>query len=189
VQELVASLDAAPSVWLIMPANLPEMWDAIWALAADRHVGYRDSVELMFFYRFDREGGDDLQFRFGDLLRYDGGVVDLKSARQGERICAEVSLTALAPVDGSYSVGVHLVHPAGVLMAQSDEGIGVLNPGERVSASRCLYLPADIEPGDYSLHLVIYNWATIERLPIIEGGVDGIFLGDALVFSTVTVAE
>jgi hypothetical protein len=189
VGELVASLDAAPSVWLIMPANLPEMWDAIWALAADRRVGYRDSVELMFFYRFDREGGDDLQFRFGDLLRYDGGVVDPTSARQGERVCAEVNLTALAPVDGSYSAGVHLVHPAGVLMTQSDEGVGVLDPGERVSVSRCLYLPADIEPGDYSLHLVIYNWTTIERLPVVEGGADGIFMGDALVFSTVTVAE
>ena len=153
-----------------MPANLPEMWDAIWALAADRRVGYRDSVELMFFYRFDRE-------------------VDPTSARQGERVCAEVNLTALAPVDGSYSAGVHLVHPAGVLMTQSDEGVGVLDPGERVSVSRCLYLPADIEPGDYSLHLVIYNWTTIERLPVVEGGADGIFMGDALVFSTVTVAE
>lgn len=85
VQELVASLDAAPSVWLIMPTNLPETWDAIWALAADRHVGYRDGVELAFFYRFDRDGGDDVQFRFGDLLRYDGGVVDLESARPGGR--------------------------------------------------------------------------------------------------------
>lgn len=189
VRELVASLDAAPSVWLIMPANSPEMWDAIWALAAERRVGYRDGVELMFFYRFDREGGDDMQFRFGDLLRYDGGVVDPTSARQGERVCAEVNLTALAPVDGSYSAGVHLVHPAGVLMAQSDEGIGVLAPGEQVSVLRCLHLPADIEPGDYGLHLVIYNWATIERLPVVEGGADGIFLGDALVFSTVTVVE
>jgi len=189
VRELVASLDAAPSVWLVMPANLPETWDAIWALAADRSVGYRDGVELMLFYRFDREGGDDLRFRFGNLLRYDGGVIDSTSARRGEQVCAEVSLTALAPVDGSYSAGVHLVNPAGVLMAQSDEGIGVLDPGEQVSALRCLHLPADIEPGNYSLHLVTYNWVTIERLPVFEGGADGVSWGDALVFSTVTVAK
>jgi hypothetical protein len=143
----------------------------------------------MSFYRFDREGGDALQFRFGDLLRYDGGVVDLTSARPGEWVCAEVSLTALASVDGSYSAGVHLVHPSDVLMAQSDEGIGVLDAGEQVSLLRCLQLPVDIEPGGYSLHLVIYNWASIERLPVIEGGADGVFWGDALVFSTVTVAE
>lgn len=189
VRELVAPLDVAPSVWLIMPTNLPETWDAIWALAANRRVGYRDSVELMFFYRFDLEGGDDLQFRFGDLLRYDGGVVDSTSAWPGERVCADVSLTALEPVDGSYSAGVHLVNPVGVLMAQSDEGIGVLDPGERARVLRCLRLPADIEPGDYSLHLVIYNWATIERLPVVEGEADGVSLGDALVFSTVTVTE
>jgi hypothetical protein len=189
VRELVASLDAAPSVWLVMPANLPETWDAIWALTADRHVGYRDGVESMLFYRFDREGGEDLRFRFGDLLSYDGGVVDTPSARQGEQVCAEVDLTALTQVDGSYSAGVHLVHPASVLMAQSDEGVGVLEPGERTRIQRCLRLPADIEPGDYSLHLVIYNWATIERLPVVEGGSDGVSWGDALVFSTVAVAE
>jgi hypothetical protein len=189
VRELVASLDAASSVWLIMPANLPETWNAIWALAADRRVGYRDGVELMCFYRFDREGGDDLRFRFGDLLRCDGGVIDSTSARSGGQVCADVDLTALAPVDGSYSAGVHLVDPAGVLTAQSDEGIGVLEPGEQARVSRCLSLPVDIEPGDYSLHLVIYNWATVERLFVIEGGADGVFWGDALVFSTVTVAE
>ncbi|MBN1978874.1 MAG: glycosyltransferase family 39 protein [Anaerolineae bacterium] len=189
VREIVSSLDAAPAVWLIMPANLPETWDAIWALAAERRVGYRDGVELMFFYRFDREGGDDPRFRFGDLLRYDGGLVDPTSVRQGEQVCAEVDLTALASVDGSYSAGVHLVNPVGALVAQADEGIGVLDPGEQVSALRCLHLPADIEPGDYSLHLVIYNWATIERLPVVEGGADGVFWGDALVFSKVTVAK
>jgi hypothetical protein len=189
VRELVASLDAAPSVWLVMPTNLPETWEAIWALAADRHVGYRDGVEFMSFYRFDREGGDGLRFRFGDLLRYDGGVVDLGSARPGGQVCAGVNLTALAPVDGSYSAGVHLVHPSDVLMAQSDEGIGVLVPGEQACISRCLHLPADIEPGDYSLHLVIYNWATIERLPVVEGGADGVSWGDALMFSAVTVVE
>ncbi|MFL7793073.1 MAG: glycosyltransferase family 39 protein [Anaerolineae bacterium] len=189
VRELVASLNAAPSVWIIMPTNLPETWYAIWALAADRHVGYRDGVESMLFYRFDREGGDDLRFRFGDLLRYDGGVINTTSTHQGGRVCAEINLTALGSVDGSYSAGVHLVHPAGVLMAQSDEGIGVLESGERARILRCLDLPADIEPGDYGLHLVIYNWATLERLPVVEGGADGVSWGDALIFSTVTVAE
>jgi hypothetical protein len=186
VEAFVASLETAPSVWVIMPANLPETWDAIWTLDADRHVGYRDSVELMFFYRFDREGGDDLQFRFGDLLRYDGGTVDSRSARPGDLVCADVELTALAQVDGAYSAGVHLVDAANVLRAQHDEGIGVLEPGEQAHISRCLRLPADIEPGDYALHLVVYNWATVERLPVVEGGVSW---GDALVFSSLTVVE
>lgn len=74
-------------------------------------------------------------------------------------------------------------------MAQADEGVGVLGPDEQVRILRCLHLPADIEPGDYSLHLVIYNWDTIERLPVVEGGADGVSWGDALVFSAVTVIE
>jgi hypothetical protein len=189
VRDRVDLLEDAPSVWLIMPSNLPETWDAAWALAEGRGVGYRDGVELMRFYRFDRGSGDALRFRFGDLLLYDGAVVSPPRALPGETICADVTLAALATVGGAYSAGVHVVDASSALVAQSDGGIGVLAPGDRVRVSRCLDLPAHVEPGDYYLHLVVYDWAAIERLPVIEGGADGVEWGDALVFSAVTVVE
>jgi hypothetical protein len=190
VRKRVASLEDAPSVWLFMPSNLPETWEAAWALVADGHgVGYRDGVELMRFYRFDRGGGDPLRFRFGDLLCYEGGAVSPRRASPGESICVDVGLTALTVVDGSYSAGVHVVDMSNALVAQSDGGIGVLAPGDRVRVSRCLDLPASVEPGDHYLHLIVYNWTTVERLPVVEGGVVGVGWGDALVFSAMTVVE
>jgi hypothetical protein len=189
VRGRVDSLQDAPSVWLVMPSNLPETWEAAWALAEDRGIGYRDGVELMRFYRFDRERGDALQFRFGGLLRYEGGVVSPRRASVGKSICVDVTLTALARVDGAYSAGVHVVDGSNALVAQSDGGIGVLAPGDWVRVSRCLELPAHVEPGDYYLHLVVYDWTTLERLPVVEGGTGGVEWGDALVFSAVTVVE
>jgi hypothetical protein len=189
MRDRVDSLKNAPSVWLVMPSNLPETWEAAWVLADGRGVGYRDGVELVRFYRFDRESGDALRFRFGDLLRYDGGVVSPRSASPGESVCVDVALAALAAMDGSYSAGVHVVDANNALVTQLDGGIGVLEPGDRARISRCLDLPAHIESGDYYLHLVVYDWITVERLSVIEGGADGVSWGDALVFSSVTVTE
>jgi hypothetical protein len=189
VQDRVASLEDAPFVWLIMPSNLSETWDAAWALADDRGVGYRDGVEFMRFYRFDRGAGDALEFRFGDLLRYDGGAVSPQRVSPGEPVCADVAMTALTTVDDAYSVGVHLVDASNALVAQWDGGVAEPVAGERVRISPCLDIPPDIRTGEYHLHLIVYNWATVERLSVLEGGAEGISWGDALVFSTVTVVE
>jgi hypothetical protein len=189
VQDRVASLEDAPSVWLAMPSNLSETWDAVWALDDDRGVGYRDGVEFMRFYRFDRGVGDALEFRFGDLLRYDGGSVSPQSVSSGESICVDVKLTALATGDDSYSVGVHLVDASNALVAQWDGGAAGLVAGKRVHSSSCFDIPMGTRAGEYHLHLIVYDWATIERLPVLEGGADGVSWGDALVFSAVTVIE
>jgi hypothetical protein len=189
VRDRVASLEDTPSVWLIMPSNLPETWDAAWALAADRHVGYRDGVDLMRFYRFDRGAGDALDFRFGDLLRYDRGAASPQSVVPGEPICVDVALTTLAAMDSSYSAGVHLVDASNALVAQWDGGIAASAAGARVHISSCLNIPSDTPAGDYHLHLAVYNWVTVERLPVVEGGADGVPWGDALVFSAVTVVK
>ncbi len=188
VRDRVASLEDAPSVWLIMPSNLSETWDATWALADGRGVGCRDGVEFMRFYRFDRGAGDALAFRFGDLLRYEGGVVSPQSVSPGEPICVDVALTALTAVDGSYSAGVHLVDASNALVAQWDGGIAESVAGQRVRISPCLNILPGIRAGEYHLHLIVYNWATVERLPVLEGR-DGVSWGDALVFSAVTVTQ
>jgi hypothetical protein len=85
-----------------------------------------------------------------------------------------VELTALQVVDGSYSVGVHLVDADNALVAQWDGGVAELAVEERVRVSPCLDIPMDTRAGEYHLHLVVYNWATIERLPVLEGGADGV---------------
>jgi hypothetical protein len=62
VRALVASLEAAPSVWLMLPSNVGETWVAAAALDAGRHVGYRDHAGHVLFYRFDRGERDRMLF-------------------------------------------------------------------------------------------------------------------------------
>jgi hypothetical protein len=132
----------------------------------------------------------NLRFRFGDVLRYEGRLLsDLPPFRPGEPFCPQVALTALRELDGSHSFGLHLVNAANTLIAQHDAGIGVRVAGEQVRLDPCLDLPADLPPGDYYLHLIVYTWADGKRLPLLEGGNADVSWGDALVLGAVTVGH
>lgn len=188
IRAIVASLNSESSVWIMMPNNLGETWAAMAALDDHRYVEYRNNAAHLLFYRFDREEGTDLAFRFGDKLRYEGKLfTDVPIAQAKDQLCHEVALTALSPLDGSYSYGIHLVDASNTLIAQYDEGLGTRSTGEEIQLTPCLNIPADATPGDYYLHLVIYTWSNLERLPVLEGIDAAIPWGNALVFDTVII--
>ncbi len=188
VQALVANLDAEPSVWLVLPSNVGETWVAAAALDEQRHVAYRDNAAQVLFYRFDQGDLDDLQFRFGDALRYTGSLfADQPPLQAGEQFCPRITLTALTALDASYSLGIHLVNAANVLVAQHDAGLGARAAGEQIQLAPCLNVPADVAPGDYYVHLLVYTWADGQRLPLLEGGAASVHWGDRLVLGAVSV--
>lgn len=188
MQDLVASLQAEPSVWLMLPSNVGEAWVAAAALDAQRHVAYRDNAAQVLFYRFDQGDQDDLQFRFGDALRYAGRLSSpWPLLEAGEQFCPRITLAALRELDASYSLGIHLVSASNVLLAQHDQGLGARAAGEQVQLAPCLNIPADIAPGDYYVHVVVYTWADGARLPLLEGGAAGVSWGDRLVLGAVRV--
>jgi hypothetical protein len=187
IRAIVATLDAEPAIWVMMPNNLAETWAAVAALDTHRHVGYRNNAAHLLFYRFDRGDYDDLTFSFDDKLCYGGELfAGSPVVQSGEQLCVEVTLTAESALDGSYSYGVHLVDVSNTLVAQHDEGLNTRSAGERITLAPCLKIPPDLPPGDYYLHLVVYTWADGKRLPLLEGGA-GVPWGDALVFDTVTI--
>ncbi len=193
VRHLVTLFQNEPSVWVALPVNTAKTWHIISELDKTRHVGYRSSLSNMIFYRFDAGNSDDLQFRFGDVLRYEQGPgADQQfTVQAGEDLCVNVSLKALNAVDGSYSAGLHLVDLSGTTNAAAwDGGIGTADSGQTIDLAPCLTVPAETVPGHYHLELVVYNWSNLQRLPVIEdGGGKGLTWQDVLMLAAVNLPE
>ncbi len=188
IQTLLASLDAEATVWVMMPHNLAETWLVMATLAAQRHIGYRNSVAYMLIYRFEYGYQQDLSFYFGDQLRYEGDLFTVWPLIQpGSQFCTALSLTTLQPLEDTYSVGVHLVDTTNQLVAQVDQGLGVRGINEQIQLNPCLNIPTQLAPGEYQLHLLLYSWPDGKRLPLYENSIEAVFWGDALVFGGITV--
>ena len=84
---------------------------------------------------------------------------------------------------GRYTAFVHLLDPAGQLVAQSDrpplDGFYPTDawlPGYPVRDRYALALPPDLAPGTYRLVAGLYDPTTGQRLPVVDGA-DAVELG------------
>jgi uncharacterized membrane protein len=187
--QLIEQLPTTASIWVMMPNNVGETWQAMAQLDRGRQIGYRDSTGYMLFYRFDRGQRGSLRFYFGDKLRYAGAPFSFRSVQPGESICVKVELLALVDLNGSYSYGLHLVDRGNAMVAQHDEGLGLGSAGDSRHLAPCLPLPLELAAGDYYLHLAVYTWLDGRRLPVVEGDVAPVNWGDALVIGALTVTD
>lgn len=185
----VEALETAPSVWIALPTNLGATWNIAAWLGRNRHVGYRDSVVNVIFYRLDQGRHADRQFRFGQLLQMDEAHADRVAAQPGNRVCVTMTLSALGALGQEYSAGLHLVNEANTLIAQQDSGLDALPIGQRFDTTRCIEIPATAPEGTYYLHWVIYDWTNGERLPVLEGNGADVFWGDAYVVGHVMITR
>lgn len=118
-----------------------------------------------------------LDVRVGEamqLLGYDG---DLNSARPGASLTLTLHWRALARMDASYKVFVHLVDENGRLAAQHDSepGEGELPttswlPGEAVADRHTLDLPANLPAGTYTVAAGVYDAVSRARVPVRAAG-------------------
>ncbi|MGB0388909.1 MAG: glycosyltransferase family 39 protein [Ardenticatenaceae bacterium] len=190
LEQIVASLEKEASVWVIMPSNIGETWLVTALLDKDRHIGYRDHAAHLLFYRFDQGNKDNLQFYFGDKLRLESSLLpSLPPLQPSDPFCLEVSLKTLTRLDNRYSYGLHLVNRDNVLLAQHDEGLGARSANETIQLKPCLKIPPDLPPDEYQLHLVVYNWADGQRLPLHEKDQTALYWGDALVLGKAELRE
>jgi hypothetical protein len=191
--EKVAVLDNEPRVWALLPINTAKSWHILAALDAGRGAGYRASLVNMVFYRFDRDTPGDLRFRFGDTLRYVSGpgAGQQLAVRPGAELCVNLELAALQPLGDQYSYGLHLVNLEGdAAGAGIDSGLGIHEAGDTIFLAPCLSIPPETPPGAYHLELVVYKWATVQRLMLLEdGGGDPLAWGDALMLAAVRVND
>ena len=90
-------------------------------------------------------------------------VTGLQHARQmspGQTL--RVELSAEGRVDGSHKLSSRLVDPSGAVKVQNDQSFG-----SRMRLD--LELPADADPGPYTLAVVVYDPDTLAPFPDSEG--------------------
>jgi hypothetical protein len=109
------------------------------------------------------------------LLGYD---LTPQTARPGETVQLTLWWRALQGGIDDRSVLIHLLDAQGERRFQADgpptAGMRPTNlwqPGETILDARQLTLPPDLPPGEYTLAIGMYRWPSLERLPLIIGGV------------------
>ena len=115
-----------------------------------------------------------MDYRLGDAISLAGAQISVGAGKMAEIVLYWQAETF---VDRSYTVFVHLVGPDGRIYAQADalpqagrHPTDHWLPGEVVADSYRLELPADAPSGEYRLLAGLYDWATLERLPVGDGG-------------------
>ncbi len=191
VHKLVTKLNSEQSVWIALPVNTAKSWQVAAQLDRNRAVSYRSSLGNMIFYRFDHGSTTDLQFQFGERIRYIGNLMadEQLNTKAGEQLCVNIAMQTLEDVDNSFSLGLHLVDITGnINAAQWDNGFGPHSAYEQVELSPCLDIPATVPAGFYHLELTLYNWSTLERLPVLEtSGDKPVSWGDVLMMQAVNI--
>ena len=110
-----------------------------------------------------------LQARFGDSIDLTG--VDLGSPRYGRVLTYTLHWQALAPIAQNYTVFAHVLDAAGNLRAQQDTmphngqyPTSLWSPGETILDPHILHFPSDIEPGQYTVRVGLYDPQTGQRV-------------------------
>ena len=94
----------------------------------------------------------------------------------GQTVTLNAVWQATEPIDFDYNIFVHVVDDAGNLVAQldtqpvgGDRPMTTWQPGEIIHDSYQLAIPPDA-PSPLHLRMGLYNWQTLERLPLASGG-------------------
>ncbi len=175
-------LGSVPSVWLMMPSSTVSSWDAARDLLATRHVGYRESVMDMLFYRFDSGPGEGLRFQFGDALAYPDGIGQVLYAVPGEDFCFTLDLEALADLDAAYRAEFALTQGYDTIRARTNLTLEAAQTGETLHLAPCLPLPPETPAGPDHLRLRVTDEAG-QALPLLDNGT--IYWGETLVLALV----
>ncbi len=168
-----AFLEAAEAarVWLAVDQTLPATFRLETFRAALSAAGYADcgavfalpNMGLSLYARPAAEPltvfGEGIAVWLAEPPRREGGML---------RLTALWSVGAEVPPE-TYSVGWHLSGADGALLAQSDVGL----PG---AGTTCMPVTLDAPAGAAALRLVVYNWASGERLRT-SAGEDGVMVG------------
>lgn len=137
-------------------------------------------------YRFDAQSDEALSFQFGTLAVFEGRIGQRWQSAPGEQFCYTLHLRTLQAIPERYSVGLYLTRGYKEVIAQHDEALGAWAAESTLERDQCLWLPDDTPLETLHLRLAIYDWDTLQRLPVRE---NGLLWGDYLLVGTLTVLE
>jgi len=114
-----------------------------------------------------------LDYQLGDLVGLVGFDLSSDSLSAGETISTTLYWQARKQIPGDFHVFLHLIDAQGRLVTQ-DDGVPVQGEqptwkwldGEIIEDGHSLVIPDDLETGNYILSVGLYDFATLERLPV-----------------------
>jgi hypothetical protein len=114
-----------------------------------------------------------VDYRFGEDIRLTRCRVSGRTAAAGDVMTAVMLWEAEGRIEESYTVFVHLISPAGELVAQRDgppiygvRPTSTWRVGEVIEDAHDIFLPDDLPSGTYELWTGLYHGETLERLPV-----------------------
>ncbi len=124
-----------------------------------------------------------MQANFANQMVLQGYDVETMAGPAGQPLLVmTLYWSALSTLPEDYTVFVHLLSPEGRLIAQQDAepSLGLVmptttwQPGESLQDRHVLELPPDLASGEYRLQLGVYNSRTLNRLPLLQNGVESL---------------
>jgi hypothetical protein len=117
--------------------------------------------------------------QFGDSLVLIGGDFPERTLQPNQTLTFTLQWQSLDSVDRDFTVFNHLLDSEGKIRAQQDampqEGrypTAMWDPGEIVLDTHSIRLPPDLEPGQYTLRIGLYEPETGQRLPVVNEAQD-----------------
>jgi hypothetical protein len=112
--------------------------------------------------------------------------------KPGSTLTLALYWQAVSTPGADYTVGVYLINPEGQMVLQQDsQPVGGFRPtsgwmrGRRVPDYYGFILPADLPPGRYQIWVAMYEWPSLERLPVT--GPDGDDWGDHVALAEIEI--
>ncbi len=151
---------------------------AVWENTLDNYLDIYDTDQSIPIVLLDagalvrpEQAVPDVDFTPKASLQHGIRLLDDAVVTQNGDLNVALTWTTSAPIPGDYTTFVHLFDAQGNRVAQSD-GIphsgywptSFWRPGEAVSSSHIVSLPSDLPPGEYTIHLGMYDPMTVERL-------------------------
>ncbi len=132
-------------------------------------------------------------FRFGEMVSLDAWTLrDSVQAQPCQPLTVETWWRADRAPDRNYSLTLTLADAGGMGLARADGSPGALLPllwtvGRLYPDVRAVTVPCDAAPGEYTLLAGLYDYETLEKLPVTLP--DGTPLGALAYLTTVYVGE
>ncbi len=131
--------------------------------------------------------------RFGDVIQLESVKLLSDDLLPGDIIQVELAWKTDEVIDQRYKVFLHLVDKNGEILAQRDSEPGgglalttTWTPGETITDNHGVLVPFEVQPGQYSLVLGLYNALDpTDRLPIYSAGGET----DSLLLTTITIRK
>ena len=191
LHDFVDRVNSSESVWAILPSDSSKTWYTIPELAKGRTIGYRDSVQNMIFYRFDRADEDssaqlDLSFYaggFGKLLSYQSGIGHHYFAEIGNEFCFPIRLEALQNIEDDWHLLVSFTQGFNTPRAEQTYPLPAFSEGDVYDETLCLDIPDESPRGPHLLRVAMQHEFGYHQ-PVVESDEDllwGFFIGVAWV--------